>query len=176
MIDLHEGEQIVLVKRRYWLPIAAESFTFLLIALMPWGILYGLNLLPSDIEGFVRNNMSAFYFLACAWLLVVWTSFFVAWTNYHLDVFIVTSERIIDIDQVGLFARDVAEARLENIQDVRIETIGVLASIINFGNIHIQSAGATKEFTAQHIHKPQEIRGAITKLRRAEQPPRTPSL
>lgn len=165
MINLLPGEEVVLVKRHYWLPIVAELFVFLVIALIPWGIFMGEQFTPPTVRGWIDANTARFFFLSCGWLLAIWILSFIAWTNYYLDTFIVTTKRIIDVDQVGLFARTIAEAPLENIQDVRVEISGILASLINYGDIHIQSAGATKEFAAHSIPKPQEVKDTVFRLR-----------
>jgi hypothetical protein len=97
-----------------------------------------------------------------SWGHISWILFFVAWTNYYLDILVVTNKRVIDIQQIGLFARDVAEIRTENIEDLRVEIVGPIASLLHFGNLHIQSAGESREFVMRNIPDPHKVREAIS--------------
>lgn len=163
MIDLHPDERIVLVKRRHWLPIAGEGFSFLLAAILPWvAVLIGFKI-SFPAFAVLRDNLMLGLFLASGWGLLMWISFFISWTNYYLDVIAVTNQRIIDIEQIGLFARDVAELRIENIEDMKVEIIGIIPSLLNFGNVHIQSAGEAKEIFLKHIPDPHELTDAISR-------------
>ncbi len=75
---------------------------------------------------------------------------------------LITDKRLLDIDQINLFARDISEMRLENIQDMRVEVLGFLATTMDFGNIYIQTAGATDEFAIKNIPHPNKIKDAIS--------------
>jgi hypothetical protein len=82
-------------------------------------------------------------------------------TTYYLDVVIVTNKRILDVDQVALFSRDVAGLPIENLEDIKIETSGILAEIFKFGDLHIQSAAQAKEVEVRGIHHPERARDVI---------------
>ena len=159
MITLLPEERIVLERRAYWLPIALEAFVSLLVALLPLAALLGANFLPSRIEELILTYEPYALFIAVAWFFVSWVLFFVAWTNYYL---VVTNKRVIDIQQIGLFARDIAEIRTENIEDLRVEIVGPIASLLHFGNLHIQSAGESREFVMRNIPDPHKVREAIS--------------
>jgi uncharacterized membrane protein YdbT with pleckstrin-like domain len=72
---------------------------------------------------------------------VLIVSFALNFHNYYLSLQIVTNQRIVDIDQKGLFNREVNELPLANIQDVSHKLNGFLGTIFNFGNVIIQTAG-----------------------------------
>jgi len=162
MISLHPDEAIVLRKRRYWLPIAVEGVLSFLVAILPIAALLFAHLLPENVGRIVSEYNAVLFFFATGWFFAVWILFFVAWTNYYLDVVLVTTRRLIDIEQIGLFARDLAELRLENIQDMRVEIVGIVASLLHFGNLHIQTAGASKEFVIRNIHDPHSVKEIIS--------------
>ena len=161
MIELHSDEKIILEKRRYWLPFAVEGLSLFVAAVIPFFIIFFTGYLSEEISSQINVYKTFAYFLATGWFLIVWVIFFVAWTNYYLDVLLVTSKRVLDIEQLGLFARDEAELRIENIQDIKVEIAGVLASILHFGNIHIQTAGQSKEFIIKNLHDPQGVKDEI---------------
>lgn len=164
MIELHLDEKILLTKRRFWLPIAIEGLTMFLAAFVPLVVLIGFNIVPAESETAAADYQPFFWFLTFGWWLVLWITFFISWTNYYLDVLLITNKRVVDIEQIGLFARDLAEVRLENVQDIRVEVIGILPSLLDYGNVHIQSAGATKEFLIKNIQDPHGAKDLISKL------------
>lgn len=164
MIELHPGEKLLAVERRHWLPIILETVSLFFAGLVP---LFFLLAAPGFLSFETQNALAGYWdfiwFGYAAWLLVLWMAIGMFVTDYYLDMLLITSDRIIDAEQLGLFSRDVAELRLENIQDVRAETPGILPSLLNYGNLYIQSSGENREFSLKQMHSPQRIREIISK-------------
>ena len=164
IIKLYDDEKIITTVRRHWFIVALQIFFLTLLLVLPILFLSATGQYQNPLaQIFIQDKLEIvlLYFL---WALTVWTFFFVAWTSYYLDAFVITNKRIIDIEQLGLFARDVSEMRLEKIQDIKVETIGILASLLNFGTISIQSAGEAKEFLITFIPNPTGIKDLVFKL------------
>lgn len=100
-------------------------------------------------------------FLASVWTLLLWAKFFAIWTDYYLDVWIVTDRRIVNIDQKGLFHREVSTLRMERIQDVTLEIEGIIATVLGFGDVLVQTAGETGEFVIKGVNNPEHIKRKI---------------
>lgn len=165
MIDLRENEHIIAKVRKHWFVIATEASFLFILALVP-ALLFLLSM------GNVGELRALFPVLYLGWLLLVWSIFFVLWTDFYLDVLLVTDSRVIDIEQIGLFARDIAELRYENIQDIRVEIGGIIATLLNFGNLHIQTAGVQKEFVIRNIPHPDQVKDIISAQQHAALPQR----
>jgi len=103
-------------------------------------------------------------FFGSAWMLVLWMIFWVVFTNYYLDLLIITNLRLIDVEQLALFSRDVTSAPLANLEDVKIEVKGILATLIGYGNLHIQTAAAEKEVVMRGVKNPTEVKEMIMRL------------
>ncbi len=99
-------------------------------------------------------------FFSMIWWLMLLFMFFIEWLDYWLDAWIITDQRIIDIEQKGLFRREVSEFVLARVQDVTIETIGFIGTLLKFGNIRIQTAGE-KDFTIKMIPNLNEAKNLI---------------
>lgn len=84
------------------------------------------------------------------------------WTDYYLDVWILTDKRLIDVEQRGLFHRKVSSLDLRNIQDIKIETKGLIATFLKFGDIHVQTAGADREFVIREAYNPELVKRQLT--------------
>ena len=163
MIKLLENEKIVLMQRRHWFVMVIEGLPLFLIALIPLALVIILIILFPQTITFLVQYWEFTVFYSFSWLALLWMLFFIAWTNYYLDVLIVTNKRIIDIEQVSLFTRDIAELRLENIQDIKVEVVGLIQSFLKMGNLHIQTAGQNKEVFLKNIPQAYEVKNAISR-------------
>ena len=62
--------------------------------------------------------------------------------TWYSNVFIITTERIIDIDQKGFLHKTVSEISYDKIQDISYSVIGLKQTIFKLGTIKIQATGA----------------------------------
>jgi len=160
MIELANGERVVYEIRRHWYVLIVERFFLVLLFMIPWAAFFGLDVLKFDFAG---SEGYLFFFISAAWMFFIWIAFMIIWTNYYLDVWIITNRRILDIEQHGLFSRDVSEFRLDRIQDVTIEVKGILPTLLRFGDIHVQTAGEAREFVIKSIPHPYKVRDILIK-------------
>ena len=99
--------------------------------------------------------------------MVLLTFLFYFWADYYLDMWIITTERIIDINQLGLFSREISEIPLRHVQDVTIEVHGIIETFLKFGTIKIQTAGE-REFTIDTVPRLYEAKDLILKYSREQ--------
>ena len=86
---------------------------------------------------------------------------FVFWTNYYLDVWIITNKKILNVDQHGLFKREVIVLHLDKIQDITYMVDGLVATTLNYGNIKVTTAGKEAEFVLPGIPNPALVQAKI---------------
>jgi membrane protein YdbS with pleckstrin-like domain len=77
---------------------------------------------------------------------------------------IVTNKRIIDIDFYGLIYKEITSAKLEKIEDITVKSGGFFASIFNYGNIFIQTAGTEVNIEFFNVPSPNKVRDLINSL------------
>ncbi len=154
-MQLNLGENIIKVFRKHWFVIFTESLLFIVILLLP-AILIAAGIITT---GIVLSPIiqSILWVLGSAWLVGMWVAFFIVYTDYYLDVWVLTDQRLIDIDQKGLFAREVAVLRLDKIQDVVSKQSGLFPTILDYGDVHMQSAGTEREFIIYHVRHPKKF-------------------
>lgn len=160
MITFAEDEKVIHEIRRHWYVLLTESFFVVILFLIPWAVFFGIDALNVRLS---QGEGSLFFFFSTLWLFVTWIIFMVVWTNYYLDVWLITNKRIIDIEQFGLFKRDVSEFRLDRIQDVTIEVKGILPTLLHFGDIHVQTAGEARMFIIKAVPNPYKVRDSLIK-------------
>jgi hypothetical protein len=83
------------------------------------------------------------------------------WTNYFLNILVITNLHIIDIEQKGLWYREISTLNLQKVQDVSSRTEGIIASLLNYGELEIQSAGSLNNFIVKDIQNPDLVRQKI---------------
>lgn len=157
---LEKNEYIILVVYRHWLKVLSETLIALFSLIIPIilsSILFALPKNPEELGNI--GVLSIIFFIA--WLFVVWNIVFILWTNHFLDVLVVTNLNVIDIEQIGLWHREVSTTQLQKIQDISSKTEGVLASLLNYGELEIQSAGSITNFTFKNIQNPDFVRQKI---------------
>jgi hypothetical protein len=129
----------------------------LLIPLTISSVLYSL---PQAEETFGNMGALSMIFIL-TWLFVVWNIAFVIWTNQWLDVLVITNLHIIDIEQIGLWNREISTLNLEKIQDVSSKTEGLIASLLDYGDVEPQTAGSITNFIVNRVEYPDVIRQVI---------------
>lgn len=162
---LNDDEKIILIARKHWFVLAVEFAVIFFVLILPFALFFFLGAL--NIFSFSKNLTPIFVMAGSLWTLFVWMLFFFAWTDYYLDIWIITDKRLIDIEQRGLFNRNVATLRLERIQDSNVEIKGIIATILKFGNINVQTAAGSPQFFMRHIKNPYEVKDTILKYHHA---------
>jgi hypothetical protein len=158
------GESIVTIIRKHWLVYVLRVLLLAFAGLLP-------VVLASFLPATFREQMAAFasadelFTLALLlWILFLWIGAFVLWTNYYLDIWIVTGKRIIDVNQRTLFHRDITSLRLEKIQDVTVDVSGLLATLFSFGTLTIHTAGDHEDIVIRNALAPARAKEKIMSL------------
>lgn len=157
------GEQIIKIIRRDIFILAGKILLALILLGLP--ALVGalmLNLFPNLAAGEISYPLIVL--ASSGYVLFVWLFLFFSFIDYYLDVWIITSERIIDVRQEGFFSRVVSEFKLFQVQDVTSELKGVWQFIFRFGNVYVQTAAETQRFMFKQIPRPEDTRDTIIKL------------
>ncbi|MBI2628309.1 MAG: PH domain-containing protein [Candidatus Niyogibacteria bacterium] len=153
MFHLKPEEKIILSIHRHWLVIAGKMTVIAVMLLIAVIILTAaINYLPEYIV--------LAMFILTVYVLIILLVAFIFWVNFYLDMWIVTSERIIDIEQKKLFQRKISEFMLSRVQDVTVEIPNFLATVFKFGNITVQTAGA-QSFIIKDIPYPEQVKNII---------------
>lgn len=157
------GEEVVLFLRRHWIDLfrVLAFTTFLLV--IP--LFIGSALVFTDAPVLSHPIFSPLLTsLLGAYLLIVVIVTLTELTDYWLDVWIVTNERIINSEQHGLFNRVVSEVHLNQIQDITSEQKGFLNTFLTFGNVYAQTAAERERFTFKNIDNPDTVKIHIGEL------------
>ena len=163
----NKGETVYLLTRAAAITNFGWIVATLLLVLLPFvtgSIITGtLLFFRIDITDIITRPLFIPVTLFIYYLLVA-TYAFSAFTKWYFNVYIVTSERILDYDYVPFGKYKISEASLKNIEDVTQRQIGVFPNIFNYGDIVIQTAGERTQFHFEKTPNPSYLRDKISDL------------
>lgn len=147
---LSQNEQVILMARRHWFFVAIAMLKPILLSLLPWVAAFALAFF--DLSMANQQTFAAlfwyfswlFWFLCFCWGILIWV-------DWYLDLWVLTNQKIIDIQQMGLFKRLVMTYAINNIQGVAIKTGGPLATFFKYGNAEVKIAGQANAVVFREI-------------------------
>lgn len=160
-IDKDPKEKVILLLRRHpitnggwvslvFLMILVPSFLplFSFFELMPWGYQFVIILI---------------------WYLITFSFAIEKFLEWFFNVNIITDERIVDVDFLNLFYREITEADLDEIQDVTVEVGGGVRTLFHFGNLDVQTAAEVPRIEFEAIPNPDKVAMVLRELRKEEE-------
>ena len=169
VIKFEDGEKIMKVVRKHYFVLLPAVFMLLVLAFAPYIMHAFFTSSIFNMGEAVASNMGAWVerwkvFAYSIWLLILWIIFFIEWTNYYLDLWIITDKRILDVEQHGFFNREVTSFRFEQIQDITVETKGIIETVFHYGTLHIETAGHDRDIIIKDAHNPEDARSLILSM------------
>lgn len=151
-----EGETILVLIRKHWVVNLPWVIIMVLLLFFPFVLRYfpGVSLFPT------KYQLVAFV----GWYLLVAAFTYTRFLNWYFNVGIITDKRIVDIDFFGLLHKEVSSADLDKIQDATQQQIGAIRSLLDFGNVLVQTASETAKIEFEDIPHPAKIIDLIDNL------------
>lgn len=160
-ISADPEEKIILLLRKHpitnlnWLSLAF----LMIVAPSFFSILSPFELMPLRFQ-FILNLV--WYLVTSAFILEQFLSWF-----FHVNI--VTDERIIEVDFVHLFYREVTDVNLDQIQDVTVEVGGGVRTYFGYGDVVIQTAAQIPKITFEAVPHPDKVARVLRELRIEEE-------
>lgn len=159
MLKLDDEEKLISVFRKHIFYFLTKIAGLILIAFLPF-IIYlfiksFLYFSPSSL--FIYFSFFIYFII----LTILWNVGFVIWTDYYLDMWVLTDKRLLDVEQKGLFSREVSSLRLDRIQDMKLEVSGFINTFLGMGSIYVQTAGNEREFVIHNARNPEKVKDLI---------------
>jgi hypothetical protein len=161
---LQEGERVIQLCRRHWWYLWPRTILWAALALVPVIIAAWAFAAP----GWLDNVGIVFWPVAGIWLLFWTFRLLLNWYQYTRDIWVITDQRIVDSMQPTPFRHHLSTADLVNIQDISVEKSGVIPSLLNFGDVILETAGASKGFRIAGVPRPTDVQLLIDKERDRE--------
>ena len=141
--DMRPGEKPLMLIKRHWI-ILVKLWLYFFLWLLFTGLFY------------IFGNYAWSHLLVIIFWMIYSIFLYIEWVNHELDLYVITNNRIIWIDQVGFLDRKVSECNLWQVQEVWNQTKWLLASLLNYWTVTIQTAWNATNFTMDLSPKPIE--------------------
>jgi len=140
---LRKDEKIEIFLRKHTMFLVIPLSVIIAIIIMPTiFIFYLINFTFFFSQPPIKNLL---IIIASSYALIMCGYALYTWFRYYFSYLIVTNQRLIEIEQKGLFNRNTSELELIRIEDVKALIHGVLATFFHYGDVLVETAGATSE-------------------------------
>ncbi len=164
--EIQEQEEIIKILHRHWFDILVQ---FIPIFLAAFFLIFSLIFFPNYFPELKTDNFfKMFLFAESLFAIFIWMYGFFIWIDYYFDIWIITSERIVNIEQKGLFVRSMSEVKYSRIQDVTAEEKGVIPTMLDYGDVFIQTAAEKERFVFRKVPGPYELKDMIMKMQKEQ--------
>lgn len=155
----HEDEHVLLLLRQHFIVntgwIILTAFLLFLLPALVFAIFPSLfGILP----------LSYRMVVTLAYYIVVLGYAFERFVMWYYNIYIVTDERIIDVDFYSLLFKRVSDAKLDHIQDLTAASGGVIQSFFDYGDVQIQTSAEIPELEFENVPKPDVVVKLVSEL------------
>ncbi len=103
--------------------------------------------------------------ITLSWYLVTSAYAIEGFLDWYFNVYFITTHRIVDVDFYNIIDKRVSNAEIEKIEDVSYTTGGVLRTLLNYGDVFIQTAAEVSEFDFFAVPSPEKVVKILDDLR-----------
>jgi hypothetical protein len=162
----NEGEHILLFVRKHKIVLLFNILIQTFVLLSPFLVQYALYFLnywvlnnSFDISGWFNSNFWLIFWLI--WLSYVLKGYFNIFFQWYYDLNIMTTNRFVDVDLIGIFKNQIEETSLLNIEDVKDHQKGIIQSLFHMGYLEIFTASGQTIFNLKYVPHSTKIRDFI---------------
>ncbi len=163
-IKQKSNEHIQYIMHRHPLTFLPTILIFFLLGAIPVGIYTFFNQLFVSENGVVSHLFIIGLLAASAYYLAILIFFYTQFIIYYLDVWVVTDDRVIDVDQRTLFSRTISELDLASIQDVTADIKGFFPTLFDYGNVMVKTASDNPNIVFRNVAHPNKVRADLVDL------------
>lgn len=139
--NLKPWEEVLMAIRRHWIIYVFLGISFFFAIILTILVLTFLS-------WYIWTYMALIIF----WQVVA-IFMYIRWLDHELDLFVITNNRIIGVEQLGFLNRSLWECNLGQVQDMRSQTAGLLSNILDYGTLTIQTAWSANNFEMEFAPK-----------------------
>jgi len=169
----NEGEKVIVLGRRHFI----TNLGWICLICFAFFVPFFWNEFPLVAD--VDNNVH--FFLTILWYLSLALFAMQNFLLWFYNVYIVTDERLVDVDFFGILYKNINVTQIRKVEDVNYSQKGILSSFFDFGDVVIQTAseqrsddvfgkgGEASPFTFEAVGNPNEVVRIISELMEQEE-------
>lgn len=98
------------------------------------------------------------------WYIATFGFILAKFLGWFFNIYIVTNERLVDIDFYYLLYKHFSQAELTKVQDISYTAGGILSTIFNYGTVLVETAGEMPNLEFEMVPYPQRVVETIRSL------------
>ena len=153
---LAENEHIILVLRQHPITQLRLVFAVMIMAALP------LLFTTTDIFNFLPATYR--FAAGFGWYLLTAGFALESFLNWFFRVFIITDERVIDVDFISMVHKNVSTTKIDKIEDVTSINVGFFSSLVDYGTVIIQTAATKQELHFESVPHPSRVTSLLNDL------------
>ncbi len=147
--------------------LVVRCHPWILMPIVWWWLLLGA-LVVASLYFFGASQITTYVIFAV--LIIGGIISFYIWFLWNNGVYVVTNQRVIRIEQLGLFNRQISEAEIDRIQEISTEINGPIRTMLNFGDVRLQTAASGEgKVVLEDVIDPYDIQQQIVRVQREGQ-------
>ncbi len=153
-----KDEEIIMITRKHWV----AYFTHILLAFFIPMLPIALLIISSNSELYGKSTIYLGLFIAS--IVIAINIIVTAIVQWYYNISIITGKRILCLKVNSIFQHSYTEILWRKIQDVSHDSIGVLSSIFDIGNVYLDTAGEGIDLTVKFVPQPRDVQEVINNL------------
>lgn len=133
-------EEVLLVVHKHWAALVPEMLFTLVPGAAVAGLLAAMSLLTTESAGGTIGHAIVTLLLPPCFL-ILWTILALQWTNYYLDILVLTDRRLFYASQANFIQRTISEWNIADVRHVGVRFSNLFESFFNYGSIEIEARG-----------------------------------
>jgi hypothetical protein len=150
--DLHEGEKLLKLQRQSEIVLAWPALVVMALIYVPAAFLLKYELF------FEHKTLMFFWSFA---MLLYFANKYMLWT---LNCYLVTTKRVALVQYHSIFSKEVTEAPLGSIVNIKYSAHGILQSLLGLGHVEIKVAGLEDPLVFKNQRDPQKLKDYLWQL------------
>ncbi len=158
----NQGEQVFMLLRRHWFTNLGWISREVGSAIFP-----PIAYLLADVVGYNLIDVLGWRLFIVVILMFysfIMTNAIKNLSDWYYNLYLVTSERVIDFDFHPFTSSGASETSLVSVQDVKQKSVGFFPSIFDYGDVEIFSAADRNVITFNQVPNPTLVRDKILDL------------
>ncbi|MDR3570693.1 MAG: HAMP domain-containing sensor histidine kinase [Candidatus Pacebacteria bacterium] len=154
-------EQVLLVVHKHWASFLHDLFYIALPAFAAFTLLFLISSLPQTGVDSGIHVIAAILFPGCLLAVVIMAA--ILWSNYYLDMIVVTDRRLFFISQISLTKREVLGWNLHEVAHVDARQDNFLETFFNFGTLNLRTSNDEGDALIEGVPNPEYVCAIILK-------------
>lgn len=151
-----DSEEVVLFLRQH--PIVNIKWAMIAIFMLVLPSVFGF------FPPYANLPVNFQFVITIGWYMFTFGYALAKFMGWFFNIYILTDERIVDVDFKNIFFRNISTAKIEEIQDVSIQSSGAFETFFGYGSVFIQTAAEVAQFEFVSVPNPDKVGKIINQL------------